>query len=186
MRGKLILVLGGSRSGKSEFAEKIAERSGKRIIYIATAAIRDEEMAERVKLHQRRRPKDWVTVEEEKDVLGVLGRGVKEDVFLLDCATIWLTNLLLDQQHSGADIAPNKKGTQIMEQVASLAETVESGLDLIVVSNEVGLGIIPEHPLGRLFRDLAGKANQVLASRADSVYLVVAGIPMEIKSERQK
>lgn len=184
MKGKLILILGGSRSGKSEFAEKIAERSGKRIIYIATAAVRDEEMAERVKLHQKRRPKDWVTVEEEKDVLGVLSRGGKEDVFLLDCATIWLTNLLLEHQHSEPDISPDIKGTQIMEQVASLAKTVERGLDLIVVSNEVGLGIIPEYPLGRLFRDLAGKANQVLAANADRVYLVVAGIPMEIKSER--
>lgn len=185
MKGKLILVLGGSRSGKSEFAEKIAERTGKRMTYIATAAVRDEEMAERVKLHQKRRPNSWVTVEEEKDVLGALSLGGKGDVFLLDCATVWLTNLLLEQQPTETDAALDKKEARILGQVAGLVETVESGLDLIVVSNEVGLGIVPEHPLGRIFRDLAGKANQVLASKADSVYLVVAGIPLVIKGERQ-
>lgn len=180
-----MLVLGGARSGKSEFAEKIAERTGKRMTYIATAAIRDEEMAERVKLHQKRRPNSWITVEEEKDILGVLDRGGKADVFLLDCATVWLTNLLLEQQHTETDAALDKKEALILELVAGLAQTVENGLDLIVVSNEVGLGIVPEHPLGRTFRDLAGKANQVLASKADSVYLVVAGIPLVIKGERQ-
>lgn len=181
MKGKLTLVLGGSRSGKSEFAEKMAERSGKNVIYIATAAVRDEEMAERVKLHRKRRPENWVTVEEEIDVLGVLSRGGKGDVFLLDCATIWLTNLLFNEQHSGNERDGN--GTRVLEEVARLTETVDKGLDLIVVSNEVGLGIVPEHPLGRLFRDLAGRANQVMAAKADSVYLVVAGIPVEIKSE---
>lgn len=181
MRGKLTLVLGGARSGKSEFAEKMAERSGKNIIYIATAAVRDEEMAERVKLHRKRRPENWVTVEEEIDVLGVLSRGGKGDVFLLDCATIWLTNLLLNEQHSGNE--RDRNGTRVLEEVARLTETVDKGLDLIVVSNEVGLGVVPEHPLGRLFRDLAGRANQVMAAKADNVYLVVAGIPMEIKSE---
>lgn len=184
MKGKLILILGGSRSGKSEFAEKIAESSGKRIIYIATAAVRDEEMAERVMIHQKRRPENWLTVEEEKDVLGVLSKGGEGEVYLLDCATIWITNLLLEHQSSEQEINPNKKGTQILKQVAKLAETVDSGFDLIVVSSEVGLGLIPEYPLGRVFRDLAGKVNQLLASMADSVYLIVAGIPMEIKSER--
>lgn len=181
MKGKLTLVLGGSRSGKSEFAEKMAERSGKNLIYIATAAVRDEEMAERVKLHRKRRPEKWITVEEEIDVLGVLSRGGKGDVFLLDCATIWLTNLLFNDQHSGQE--RDRNGTRVLEEVARLTETVDKGLDLIVVSNEVGLGVVPEHPLGRLFRDLAGRANQVMAAKADSVYLVVAGIPMEIKSE---
>lgn len=176
------MVLGGSRSGKSEFAENIAVSSGKKIIYIATAVVRDEEMAERVKLHRKRRPKDWLTVEEEKDVLGVLGRGGSEDVFLLDCATVWLTNLLFDKVLPEQDIVCDRNETEILEQVVRLADSVKSGLDLIVVSNEVGLGLVPEYPLGRFFRDLAGKTNQVLASKADSVYLVVAGIPMKIKS----
>jgi adenosylcobinamide kinase/adenosylcobinamide-phosphate guanylyltransferase len=185
MKGKFILVLGGSRSGKSEYAEELAERSGKRIIYIATAGVHDDEMAERVKLHQERRPQSWVTVEEEKDVLDVLSQGGAGDAYLLDCATLWLTNLLLEQQISEMKTEPSEKEAQILAQVARLSETVDNGADLIVVSSEVGLGLIPEQPLGRVFRDLAGKANQLLASRADSVYLLVAGIPMEIKRQRQ-
>jgi adenosylcobinamide kinase/adenosylcobinamide-phosphate guanylyltransferase len=185
MKGKFVLVLGGSRSGKSEFAEKIAGDSGKRVVYIATAAICDEEMAQRVRLHQERRPDNWVTVEEEKDIPGVLGKYGQGDALLLDCATVWITNLLLDQQHSELKTDTLKKEQHILEQFARLAEIVENGADLIVVTSEVGLGLIPEYPLGRVFRDLAGKANQMLAARADSVFLLVAGIPFKIKSDRQ-
>lgn len=182
MRGKLILTLGGSRSGKSEFAEKIAGRMGERVIYIATAAVRDGEMAERVRLHRERRPQSWETVEEEKNVLEVLGKGRKGDVFLLDCATIWITNLLLDESLPEPGAKPAEKNAYIMEQAARLADTVETGTHLIVVSNEVGLGLVPEYPLGRVFRDLAGKVNQLLASKANQVYFTVAGLPLEIKS----
>ncbi len=178
-------MLGGSRSGKSEFAERMAEQSGKRVIYIATAAVIDEEMAARVRLHQERRAKDWLTVEEEIDILGLLNKGGKGDVFLLDCATVWLTNLLFEQQRLAPDIAPDIIERRILEQVAGLVETTKKGLDLIIVSNEVGLGVVPEHHLGRLFRDLAGKANQILAAGAGSVFLVIAGIPMEIKDGSQ-
>jgi adenosylcobinamide kinase/adenosylcobinamide-phosphate guanylyltransferase len=186
MKGKFILVLGGSRSGKSEFAEKIAADTNKRVAYIATAAICDEEMAERVRLHQERRPGNWVTVEEKIDVPGVLAKYGQGDVLLLDCVTVWITNLLLEQQHSDLKSASMKNEQHILEQVARISEAVENGADLIVVSSEVGLGLIPEYPLGRVFRDLAGKANQLLALKADSVFLLVAGIPMEIKSDRQK
>ncbi len=181
MKGKLSLILGGSRSGKSQFAEEIAARSGKRVTYIATAAIFDQEMAARVKLHRERRDKDWLTVEEEENVLEVLNQGGKGEVFLLDCATVWLSNLLFYQQDMAPDTPVQTIEKQLMALVTNLAETTKRGLDLIVVSNEIGLGIVPEHYLGRLFRDLAGKANQLLAARADSVYLVVAGIPMKIK-----
>lgn len=185
MKGKLILVLGGSRSGKSEFAEKIAADTNKRVAYIATASICDEEMAKRVKLHQERRPGNWVTVEEEIDVPGVLGKYGQGDVLLLDCVTVWITNLLINQQ-SDQKTTSIKIERHILAQAARIAEAVEYGADLIVVSSEVGLGLIPEYPLGRIFRDLAGKVNQLLAAKADSVFLLVAGIPMEIKSDRQK
>ncbi len=185
MKGKLILVLGGSRSGKSEFAEKIAADTNKRVAYIATASICDEEMAKRVRLHQERRPGNWVTVEEEIDVPGVLGKYGQGDALLLDCVTVWITNLLTDQQ-SDQKTASIKIEQHILEQAARITEAVEYGADLIVVSSEVGLGLIPEYPLGRIFRDLAGKVNQLLAAKADSVFLLVAGIPMEIKSDRQK
>jgi adenosylcobinamide kinase/adenosylcobinamide-phosphate guanylyltransferase len=116
-------------------------------------------------------------------VLAKYGQG---DVLLLDCVTVWITNLLLEQQHSDLKSASMKNEQHILEQVARISEAVENGADLIVVSSEVGLGLIPEYPLGRVFRDLAGKANQLLALKADSVFLLVAGIPMEIKSDRQK
>jgi adenosylcobinamide kinase/adenosylcobinamide-phosphate guanylyltransferase len=186
MKGKLILVLGGSRSGKSEFAEKIAADTNKRVAYIATAAICDEEMAERVRLHQERRPDSWVTVEEETDIPGVLGKYGQGDALLLDCVTVWITNLLLAQQQSDLKTASIKIEQYILGQVARIPEAVEYGADLIVVSSEVGLGLIPEYPLGRVFRDLVGKTNQLLASKADRVFLLVAGIPMELKSDLQK
>lgn len=182
MRGKLILVLGGSRSGKSEFAEKMAGSMGGRVVYIATAAVRDGEMAERVKLHRARRPQSWETVEEEKDIFRVLDKGRQGDVFLLDCVTVWITNLLLDEKLPGPGAEPAQKEAYIMEQAVRLADTVETGAHLIMVSNEVGLGLVPEYPLGRVFRDLAGKVNQVLAAQADHVYFTVAGLPLDIKS----
>lgn len=183
MNGKLVLVLGGSRSGKSEFAESIAGQMGGSVTYIATTAVRDREMADRVKLHRARRSQDWVTVEEEKDVSRVVSNGREGDVFLLDCVTVWITNLILDNQLTEQDLKAGEKERYIMEKVFQLTDTVENGAHLILVSNEVGLGLVPEYPLGRLFRDLAGKVNQVLAAKADQVYFVVAGLPLEIKSD---
>lgn len=182
MKGKLVLVLGGSRSGKSEFAESIAGQMGGCVTYIATTAVRDEEMAERVKLHRMRRPQDWKTVEEEKDVLRVVSNGKEGDVFLLDCVTVWITNLILDNQLTGHDSKTAEKEHYIMDQVIRLAAAVERGIHLILVSNEVGLGLVPEYQLGRVFRDLAGRVNQALAAKADQVYFTVAGLPLEIKS----
>ncbi len=183
MKGKLVLVLGGSRSGKSEFAESIAGQMGGAVTYIATAAVGDREMADRVKLHRARRPQDWCTVEEEKDVSRVVCNGREGDVFLLDCVTVWITNLILDNQLTEQDLKSGVKERYVMEKVFQLADAVENGAHLILVSNEVGLGLVPEYPLGRLFRDLAGKVNQVLAAKADQVYFVVAGLPLEIKSD---
>jgi len=182
MRGKLILVLGGSRSGKSEFAEKIAGHMGASVIYIATAAVRDGEMAERVRLHRARRPRSWETVEEEKDIFKVLDKGREGDVFLLDCVTIWLTNLLLDERIPGPGVEQAEKEAYVLKLAIRLTDTVRTGAHLIMVSNEVGLGVVPEYPLGRAFRDLAGKVNKVLAERADQVYFTVAGLPLAIKS----
>ena len=183
MKGKLVLVLGGSRSGKSEFAESIAGQMGGAVTYIATTAVRDPEMADRVKIHRARRPQDWGTVEEEKDVSRVVSNGREGEVFLLDCVTVWITNLILDDQLTEQDLKAGEKERYVMEKVFQLADAVENGAHLILVSNEVGLGLVPEYPLGRLFRDLAGKVNQVLAARADQVYFVVAGLPLEIKSD---
>jgi len=182
MKGKLILIIGGAGSGKSGFAEKVAVGLGGKITYIATAAALDAEMAERIRLHQASRPKDWITVEEQKNVVEVMLSGCKGDVFLLDCLTLWLTNILLDEQLPEPGATKAEKELFIMEQAAGIADVVESGVHLVVVSNEVGAGIVPASSLGRSFRDLAGKVNQVFAGKADRVYLVVAGLPLELKS----
>jgi adenosylcobinamide kinase/adenosylcobinamide-phosphate guanylyltransferase len=189
MKGKMILVLGGARSGKSDFAERQAVQLGKRVVYIATSAVKDGEMAERVQKHQARRPASWETVEEEKNVIDVIRRGHKGDVYLLDCVTLWITNLILDEctplpdaPASYEDVpVSSEKEAWILKQANLLGDSVSNGADLIVVSNETGLGLVPEYPLGRVFRDLTGKVNQILASKAEEVYFVIAGLPLRIK-----
>lgn len=182
MKGKLFLVLGGARSGKSELAEKIASQLGGSVKYIATATVKDPEMAQRVNLHKLRRPTSWLTIEEPVNILGVLKNGEQGDVFLLDCATLWLTNLLLAENLPHCEATTTEKQDYILEQAEAAADTVNLGHHLIIVSSEVGLGLIPEYPLSRTFRDLAGKVNQALAIKADQVYLTIAGLPLEIKS----
>lgn len=182
MKGKLILVLGGARSGKSELAEKIASQLGEAVKYIATATVQDLEMAERIKLHQVRRPASWLTFEEPINILEVLKNGQKGDVFLLDCATLWLTNLLLAENLPRCEATATEKKEYILELVQAAADSVNNGYNLIIVSSEVGLGLVPEYPLSRTFRDLAGKINQTLAAKADQVYITIAGLPLEIKS----
>lgn len=178
MKGKLILVLGGARSGKSELAERIASQLGETVQYIATAKVQDAEMADRINLHQARRPASWLTIEEPINILEVLHNGKQGDVFLVDCATLWLTNLLLTENVPSCEVTFD----YILEQAEAVAETVNQGHHLIIVSSEVGLGLIPEYPLSRTFRDLSGKVNQILAAKADQVYLTIAGLPLEIKS----
>ncbi|OPZ74500.1 MAG: Bifunctional adenosylcobalamin biosynthesis protein CobP [Firmicutes bacterium ADurb.Bin456] len=182
MKGKLILILGGARSGKSDFAEKLAARLEKRVVYIATASARDEEMLKRIQKHKAKRPAFWKTVEEEKSIVDIVKSGGKGDLFLLDCATLWITNLLLDSNipAPGAPGGPLKE-EWILEQAALLGDSVNNGADLIIVANETGLGLVPEYPLGRNFRDLSGKVNQILAARAEEVYFIIAGLPLRIK-----
>lgn len=180
---KLILVLGGARSGKSSFAEKIAANISDNVTYVATAAVLDSEMARRVKLHQANRPKHWTTIEEtielEKLINSIDANG---KVILIDCLTLWLSNLLL---HSipAAGIAWSEKESFILDKVKQLAlASKATGGTVIIVSNEVGLGLVPDNRLGRSYRDVTGLANQIIAQYADKVYFVVAGIPLELKS----
>ncbi len=181
--GELILVTGAARSGKSSFAEKLAAGLGSQVAYIATAQAFDLEMEERIKLHRSRRPANWLTIEEPVALPETLVRyGDSSRVILLDCVTLWLSNLLLREIGTEGEPAEGWQG-RILARVQELAEAASSGLATVIcVSNEVGWGIVPEDKLGRLYRDLAGKANQVLAGHAGRVYLVVAGYPLEIKS----
>ncbi|HUC48484.1 MAG TPA: bifunctional adenosylcobinamide kinase/adenosylcobinamide-phosphate guanylyltransferase [Xanthobacteraceae bacterium] len=165
---KLTLVLGGARSGKSRYAESVIAALTPPWTYVATAEAGDAEMAERIAAHRSRRGSNWHTVEAPRDLAAALkacdGRPV-----LVDCLTLWLSNLVL----ADADLEAE---TTLLEQAVAAATA-----PVVLVANEVGSGIVPEYPLGRRFRDLQGILNQRIAARADRVVLVVAGIPLAVK-----
>jgi adenosylcobinamide kinase / adenosylcobinamide-phosphate guanylyltransferase len=172
MTKQIILVTGGARSGKSKYAEQRAAELGSRKLYVATAEANDEEMRLRIAEHKKRRSDRWTTVEEPVDLAGVLqAQCGRMDCVLVDCLTLWLSNLLLrgDEKHV------ESKFEELMQILRGL------DFDLILVSNEVGSGIVPDNPLARHFRDLAGWANQRIGTVATEVILMVAGIPMVVK-----
>lgn len=163
---RLALVGGGVRSGKSAFALALARTLGPRRVFLATAQARDAEMTARIAAHRAERAADFETIEEPYDPLAALERARGADVVLLDCLTLWLSNLLLRGDSEAA----------IAEKVAAIAEALRAApFAAIVVTNEVGMGIVPESPLGRAFRDVAGRAHQALASRADRLYFAMLG-----------
>lgn len=185
--GKLVLILGGARSGKSAMAETLARRAPGRVTYIATAEARDDEMRRRIERHQSERPAEWTTVEEPLDLAGTV-RGVapESDVVLIDCLTLWLSNHLctVDLEESGPAREAAESGlvALIEDTSAAIVEAARtSDATLLVVSNEVGLGLVPATTLGRVYRDLLGTINRRLAAKADSVLLMVAGIPIDAK-----
>jgi len=170
------LVLGGARSGKSTFAERLAAAHGGRVTYLATAQAFDAEMTARIAAHRAVRPANWQTAECPLDPAAALRAfGAETDCFLLDCLTLLVSNLLLADESSAEARVQSALD-------ALLAAGRETEADLIIVSNEVGLGLVPEYPLGRLYRDLLGKANQRLAAHADHVYYLVAGLPLDVKA----
>lgn len=169
-----ILVLGGARSGKTGFAERLAMRAGERPLYLATAEALDTEMRERVKLHQQQRHHRFATLEEPLALASAIRSAAqRHDVILVDCLTLWITNLL----GSNLNVA-----AAVDELAAVLAGT--ENCTVIMVSNEVGLGIVPDNALARMFRDLAGAAHQRLAEICTDVHFVVAGLPMTLKGTR--
>ncbi|MGI6406960.1 MAG: bifunctional adenosylcobinamide kinase/adenosylcobinamide-phosphate guanylyltransferase [Syntrophaceticus sp.] len=176
-RGKFYFITGGARSGKSTYAEKIAECSGKKVTYLATAEALDEEMAVRIREHRRRRSASWHTVEEPHHVASTLEEiGRTNGVVLIDCLTLLISNLLFSEegeQHSEVVLAEINKLAQVAR---------DSVADVIVVSNEVGLGVVPEYPQGRVYRDLTGWANQIMAREADFAYFLVSGMAFDIKA----
>jgi len=171
-------IIGGARSGKSSFALNLAEgaRGGDAIspamkkVYIATAQALDNEMKERIERHKKERSAEWATIEEPLNISEMIKEVHKKyDVILLDCLTLWLSNLMLN----------NKDIEKEVDALCKLLPTVDCSL--FTVSNEVGMGIVPDNELSRKFRDLAGLLNQKIAGIADEVYLVTAGIPLKIK-----
>ena len=187
--GKLTLILGGARSGKSSYAERLALQHGGQVLFVATAQPLDGEMAERIANHQKNRPANWQTLEiagavgallQSRSQSGTLQTGV----ILVDCLTLLVSNLLLAvSSGTGEDLTVDEEAaTALVEtEITRLLEAVQTiPAEWIIVSNEVGLGLVPPYPLGRVYRDLLGRANQRLASRADQVIFMIAGIPMRL------
>ena len=185
---KLVLVLGGARSGKSAFAERLAATSGRPVAFIATATASDDDMRQRIANHRASRSSDWLTIEEPLHLAQAIRCASNYvDVLLLDCITLWLANWLGQQGSLELDDAPALLETYTSgilsdtEELLATLATLGPDKTLIVVSNEVGMGIVPAYALGRVYRDMLGRVNQRLARAADRVYLMMAGLAVDIK-----
>jgi adenosylcobinamide kinase / adenosylcobinamide-phosphate guanylyltransferase len=167
---RVTLVLGGARSGKSRHAEGLARRHKGRLVYIATAEITDDEMRLRIERHREDRGEKWMTVEAPLDLVAALQEAAHVSAFILvECITVWINNLI----HHQMDVA-----SQVKRLCAALPEMRGQ---IVIVTNEVGLGIVPDNSLARAFRDEAGRANQALAEIADEVLFIAAGLPLTLK-----
>ena len=179
--GELILILGGARSGKSSLAQRLAlDLGGERVLYLATAEALDDEMRARISAHRQERPAGWRTVEEPIHVTNALRDHVRDaKVVLLDCVTLWVTNLMLTL---GVEPDDDEAEALVLDALRELLLVLgECDATLLAVSNEVGLGVVPAYPLGRLYRDLLGRVNQILASEADQVLFMIAGIGVDLR-----
>ena len=193
----LIFVTGGAKSGKSKFAEEMLLKlnNGKqKNVYLATSLVFDEEMKEKVRLHKKRRKDEWFTVETYKNFENELSNFFEnndkiKNNMLVDCLTNMITNIIFENQNIDWDNFEKKLYIQTLEKLNKNVENSVNKLlnvtnefeNVIIVSNELGMGLVPSYPLGRYFREIAGKMNQIVAEKADEVYLVVSGIPMKIK-----
>ncbi|MDN5300369.1 MAG: adenosylcobinamide kinase / adenosylcobinamide-phosphate guanylyltransferase [Clostridiales bacterium] len=180
-------VTGGARSGKSRFAEAKVAALGSKIAYIATAIPFDEGMQDRIAKHRRQRPASWETIEQYKQFETLVHQKafLEADALIFDCATVMITNMMMD---SGLDFdtidveSVNSLESEIAKEVEKLLNVCrENDKQLVIVSNEVGLGLVPSYRMGNLFRDIQGRINQLLAREADEVHFVVSGIPLKIK-----
>jgi len=179
-QSRLTLILGGARSGKSSYAQSLAEETGKSVTFLATAQALDEEMSARIQKHRTERPPDWETLEIPLNISSHVGQ-IKTEVVILDCMTLLVTNLLM--RFVKNDLVDEPPFTQALQkEVDELIANIHRGKqEWIIISNEVGLGLVPPYQMGRVYRDLLGWANQQLARAADKVIFMVAGIPTVIK-----
>jgi adenosylcobinamide kinase/adenosylcobinamide-phosphate guanylyltransferase len=179
--GKLTFILGGARSGKSSYAQGLAERSSRSVVYIATAQAGDDEMTARIAKHRAERPAEWATMEIQRDVASFLTRHpAQAELYLLDCVTLLTSNVLL-QYSEEEGVSEQKAAQAIQAEIDGLLAYIRAHeQEWIIISNEVGLGIVPYHSLGRIYRDLLGMVNRRLAAAADEVLWMAAGIPVPI------
>lgn len=175
----VVLILGGARSGKSDYAQRLAGRIAERVLYVATASAGDDEMAERIARHRAARPATWDTVEAPLGVAAAVGEALRDHgAVLLDCLTMLTSNVLLaDEEH------PDAAEARLLADLDALCDLCAArGAALVIVSNEVGMGVVPAYSLGRVYRDMLGRANQHIARRAERVLLLIAGIPVDVRA----
>jgi adenosylcobinamide kinase/adenosylcobinamide-phosphate guanylyltransferase len=178
------LITGGARSGKSDFAQKLAAKSGKKVLFVATAEAGDKEMRQRIEKHRQNRPESWTTLEIPTGVGNeIIDSSVDAEVIIIDCITLLINNIFSRFDFSSDDSIDEESiekevGLQIYQIMDCLNRLDAS---FIIVTNEVGMDLVPDNKMGRLYRDLLGKANQFLADKVDEVYLMIAGIPVKIK-----
>jgi len=179
----ITLITGGARSGKSAHAEALAAQSGLEVVYIATAHAGDAEMDERIRRHRARRPAGWLTLEEPLALGAALRAHARAGrCIVIDCLTLWLTNLILADHPDGGDVAPIAPGARLAAERAYFLDALRASPgELIAIGNEVGMGVVPLGALNRFFVDEAGRLNQAIAAFAGKVVWMVAGCPVVVK-----
>lgn len=183
---RCILILGGARSGKSRFAQNLAESRGGKVLFVATAEALDVDMEARIEKHRKERPNSWRTLEASTNIArDISDHMLDASVIIIDCLTLLVSNLLLGQKR-GFSANPESDSATAEKRITAEVEALvalmkRAPASFLIVSNEVGLGLVPENKLGRVYRDLLGRANQVVAEHADEVYFMVSGIPMKVK-----
>ncbi|MBA7562822.1 Bifunctional adenosylcobalamin biosynthesis protein CobU [subsurface metagenome] len=185
MAGQCILILGGARSGKSRFAKEMAMNLSEKVLFVATGEAQDEEMKQRIEKHKQERPSNWRTVE----VPTGIGRKIREEVgdarvVIVDCLTLLVSNVLgqpgNDPEQIDTSVVEDRLNVEMKELIGCMNDIAAT---FILVSNEVGMGVVPASELGRIYRDLLGKVNQVLTEHADRVYFMLSGVPLNLKKE---
>jgi len=175
---QIILLLGGARSGKSYYAQQLAAELGTKVLFVATGEAFDEEMEARIAQHKKDRPETWRTLEVTTSIGEEIEQQIGEaEVVIIDCITLLISNLLRSEPKG------HEAEMRVKSEITELVDTMDRlDASFIIVSNEVGMGLVPNNKLGRIYRDLLGKANQLLAKRATEVYLLLACLPVQVKS----
>ena len=187
MKLKNILIIGGARGGKSRFAQELAQKSGEPVLFVATAEAGDEEMQHRIEEHQRSRPAAWSTLEVTTHIGNQIAQNIGgAKVVIIDCITLLVNNIFSQHNYQNDEqIDASLVEKEVTGEINELVECINRvDASFILVTNEVGTGLVPVSRVGRLYRDLLGKANQILAEHADDIYLMVAGLPIQIKPTR--
>lgn len=183
MNSTITLVTGGARSGKSSYAVDVAKVFSGEVVFVATAEARDPEMSKRIDKHKVERPAHWRTFEIPLHLAAGLSRALSaRSLVVVDCVTLWVTNIMLSQGVALESINYEKAEHDVEQEIETLFDLIKSNhCSALFITNEVGMGLVPETALGRQFRDIAGRANQIIARKADSVVLMVSGIILKIK-----